>query len=245
MVAIQQNQIRNGLLSRFPPDVFERLVLNLELVDLPRRFRFTQPNEIPEFCYFPETGLGSIVAPSPEGQAAEIGIFGRDGMTPVAVILRSGSDPYSTFMQVGGNGYRIPSNDLMAAMDGNAAVNTLLGRYAQAHAVQTAYTALSNSVHQIDERLARWILMSHDRTDGDEIPLTHDFLSVMLAVRRPSVTTSLRVLEGNRFIRSERGLVRVRNRAALEAFAHDAYGVPEREYERLIGPLSKGTSHAL
>jgi hypothetical protein len=79
--------------------------------------------------------------------------------------------------------------------------------------------------------------MCHDRTDGDEIPLTHEFLSVMLAVRRPSVTTSLHVLEGNHFIRSERGLIIVRDREALEAFARDAYGTPEREYQRLVGSM--------
>jgi hypothetical protein len=79
--------------------------------------------------------------------------------------------------------------------------------------------------------------MCHDRTEGDEIALTHEFLSVMLAVRRPSVTDALHVLEGRRFIKAERALITVRNRAALEAYAHDAYGVPEREYQRLIGPM--------
>lgn len=102
--------------------------------------------------------------------------------------------------------------------------------------VQTSYTALSNAVHPIAERLARWLLMSDDRLDGD-LPLTHEFLSIMLAVRRPSVTTALHVLEGNGFIRAARGSIVVRDRAALEEFAGDAYGVPEAEYERLIGPL--------
>jgi CRP-like cAMP-binding protein len=111
-------------------------------------------------------------------------------------------------------------------------------RFAQVQGVQTAFTALSNAVHPINERLARWLLMCHDRHDSDEIPLTHEFLSLMLAVRRPSVTTALHVLEGNRFIRAERGHVTIRNRTALEEFAGDGYGKPEAEYRRLIGPMA-------
>jgi CRP-like cAMP-binding protein len=108
-------------------------------------------------------------------------------------------------------------------------------RFAHAMTVQAHYTGLSNAVHPIDERLARWLLMCDDRTDGGKLELTHDFLSIMLAVRRPSVTTALHVLEGNGFIRSERGCIIIRNRRALEEFAGDAYGKPEAEYRRLMG----------
>jgi CRP-like cAMP-binding protein len=89
----------------------------------------------------------------------------------------------------------------------------------------------------VNERLARWILMCHDRISGDELSLTHEYISVMLAVRRPSVTTALHVLEGNGFIRSTRGIVTIRNRTALEEFARDAYGRPEEEYRRLMKDL--------
>jgi len=238
MPKIQQSHIRNRLLAHFSPEDFDRIAPHLEFAELPWRHAFTQPNEISEFSYFLESGIGSIVAPSPEGHSAEIGIFGRDGMTPIAIALKADSDPYSTFMQVAGSGYRIRSAELVAVIDECDAVKTLMGRYAQTQAVQSAYTALSNAVHQIDERLARWILMCHDRTDGNDISLTHEFLSIMLAVRRPSVTTALHVLEGNLLIRAERGVIIVRDRPALESFARDAYGTPEREYERLIGRMN-------
>lgn len=97
---------------------------------------------------------------------------------------------------------------------------------------------MSNAVHPIDERLARWLLMCHDRTIGNEMALTHEFLSIMLAVRRPSVTTALHVLEGNGFIQAERGYITVRDRHGLEDFARDSYGRPDAEYRRLIGPLN-------
>jgi CRP-like cAMP-binding protein len=89
----------------------------------------------------------------------------------------------------------------------------------------------------VSERLARWLLMCHDRVQGNEIELTHEFLSLMLAVRRPSITTSLHILEGNGFIKAERGNITIRNRAALEEFAHDAYGKPEMAYRRLMKDL--------
>ena len=104
---------------------------------------------------------------------------------------------------------------------------------------QSTYTALSNAMHHVEERLARWILMCHDRVDGDRIELTHDFIAVMLGVRRPSVTTALHLLEGNKLIYSERGIVTVRDRLELEVFAADAYGIPEREYARVIGQLDR------
>ncbi|MGE7368438.1 Crp/Fnr family transcriptional regulator [Neorhizobium sp. NPDC001467] len=216
-------------------DSFSRLQDAFERVELPRAFELSRPNEACSYAYFPEAGIASIVARSPEGQQTEIGMIGRDGMTPASLVLDAGQDPYAIFMQVQGESYRIASDRLQAAIQEDRDLQGLLARYAQALAVQCAFTALSNAVHHIDERLARWILMCHDRTDGNEISLTHEFLSIMLAVRRPSVTTALHMLEGKKLIYSERGVIIVRDREALEAFAHDVYGECEKEYERLIG----------
>ncbi len=237
MGEIRQTAVRNNLLRLMSSGSFSAVAGHLEFQELPRGFELSEPHEEAEFAYFPETGIASIVARSPQGQHAEVGLFGRDGMTPAAVVLDAGSDPYSIFMQVQGEGYRIPTAVLKQLLDNDADLKTLLGRYVQALSVQGAYTSLSNAVHHIDERLARWILMCHDRTDGDEISLTHEFLSIMLAVRRPSVTTALHVLEGRKLIYSERGMIIVRDRQALERFASDAYGECEREYIRLLGPL--------
>lgn len=238
MADIVQTAVRNNLLRLMTPATFSAISTHLEVVDLPRAFELSEPHEEAEYAYFPETGIASIVARSPQGQHAEIGIFGRDGMTPAAVVLDAGSDPFSIFMQVQGDGFRISTALLKSLLDQDSDLKNLLGRYVQALSVQGAFTSLSNAVHHIDERLARWILMCHDRTDGDEISLTHEFLSIMLAVRRPSVTTALHVLEGRKLIYSERGMVIVRDRPALEEFAADAYGESEREYFRLLGPYS-------
>jgi CRP-like cAMP-binding protein len=108
-------------------------------------------------------------------------------------------------------------------------------RYAQALNVQTSGAAFSNAEHTVEMRLARWLLMCHDRVDGDEFKLTHDFISMMLGVRRAGVTTALHVLEGHHLIRARRGSITVVDRDALMTLADDAYGLPEAEYERLFG----------
>ncbi|WP_336969733.1 Crp/Fnr family transcriptional regulator [Sphingobium aromaticiconvertens] len=179
----------------------------------------------------------SRAAISSEVQSIEIGLTGRDGMIGTSIVLDSDRTPHRVFMQVSGDGYAISVSAFQRALDASLDLRKLLSRYVQAFAVQTAYTALSNALHTVEERLARWLLMSHDRQDNDEIVLTHEFMALMLGVRRPSVTIALHSLEGLGFIRSTRGLVTVRNRSDLEDFAGTAYGKPEAEYERLIEPL--------
>jgi CRP-like cAMP-binding protein len=158
-------------------------------------------------------------------------------MIGLPLLLDCDRTPHRVFMQVEGASYRIAAADLQAAIDASPSLRKSLLRYVQAFATQVTYTALSNALHSVEERLARWLLMSHDRQDSDEIPLTHDFLALMLAVRRPSVTIALHSLEGLGLIKATRGLVVIRKRLELEQFAGDAYGTPEAEYGRLIGPL--------
>lgn len=195
------------------------------------------PNAKIDRLWFIESGLSSIIAMAGNDQGIEVGLAGRDGLVGLPLLLDADRTPHRIFMQVEGAGYSIMADDLRRILDVHPGVRKLLLRYVQAYSTQTTYTALSNAVHTVEERLARWLLMSHDRQDGDEIFLTHDFLALMLGVRRPSVTIALHSLEGLGFIKSTRGLVKVRERTELEDFAGAGYGVPEAEYERLIGPL--------
>lgn len=158
-------------------------------------------------------------------------------MAPTPLLMGATTSAHRINVQIEDDAWRIAKGPFLAAVDGSADLRILLLRYAQTLAVQTSFTALSNAVHQIDERLARWILMCDDRIDGRDILLTHEFMSVMLAVRRPSITTALHVLEGNGLIRAERGCIVVRDRKQLEAFAGDAYGKPEAVYRELIGTM--------
>ena len=152
--------------------------------------------------------------------------------------------PHLTFMQVEGHGYRIASAHLTRAMEESRSLQALLLRYVQAFSIQVAATAASNGESGIGERLARWLLMSHDRIDGDELPLTHEFLSLMLAVRRAGVTEALHVLDGTGIIKARRGVITILDRERLEEKAGESYGVPEAEYEKLIPrPGSPGADH--
>ena len=141
-------------------------------------------------------------------------------------------------MQVEGHGFIVDSDVLRDILASRPRFRQIMSRFAHAMWIQTAHTALSNAVHTVEERLARWLLMCLDRVDDGEIPLTHEYMAIMLAVRRASVTTALHVLEGKRFVYSDRGRVIIRDRRALEEFAADAYGGPELEYGRLIDSLS-------
>jgi CRP-like cAMP-binding protein len=234
MSRLEQSSVRNVLLSALSPDDFA--LLDLNPVSLGLREVLVEPNQLIESVHFLESGIGSVVAINPGGERIEVGNIGREGMAGTAVILGADRTPLLTFMQVAGSAFRLRSDALQEAMESSRTLRGLFSRYAQSVTCQTAHTALANGRYTVPERLARWILMSHDRLDGDDVPLTHDFLALMLGVRRAGVTVNLHVLEGERMIKSTRGHIRILNRSKLEEVAGDSYGLPEAEYARLIGP---------
>ena len=237
MSSPSQSFSRNCILSTMSADDYGLLQPHLESVAMEKDSVLEERDQAIGHVWFPNTGLGSIIAFTPHGDRVEAGLFGREGMSGTALSMGADRTPLKTVMQVGGEGLRVEAGAFRHAIEQSRPLHTLLLRYSQSLAVQTAYTALTNVTHPVEVRLARWLLMAHDRADGDELALTHDYMAVMLAVRRPSVTTALHVLEGNRLIRGTRGVVTVRDRAALEEFADGSYGRPEIEYGRLIGPF--------
>jgi CRP-like cAMP-binding protein len=138
-------------------------------------------------------------------------------------------------MQVAGDGLGVSSAKLNQAMEESPALHRSLLRYGHAFVVQTAQTALANGRSKIEERLARWLLMANDRLDGDQVPLTHEFLSVMLGVRRPGVTVTLDLLEKEGLIQARRGTVAILDRTGLRKISNGAYGAAEAEFKRLFG----------
>ena len=233
MSAPQQSTLRNHLLTALPAEDFAALQAHLEPVDLPLREVLHEPDQPIPHVYFPEMGFSSIVT-NGGGSKVELGIVGREGMTGVPVVLHVDRMPFECFIQNPGHGHRVAASALKAVLDERPSVHRLLLRYAHALNVQTSATAFANANHTLEMRLARWLLMCHDRIDGYDIEITHDFLAMMLGVRRPGVTTTLHVLEGNRLIRASRGVITIRDREGLEKMADDAYGLPEREYARLM-----------
>jgi CRP-like cAMP-binding protein len=187
-----------------------------------------------ENVYFPLSGIVSVVAKSGAEQI-EAGVIGREGMTGAAVVMGNHRSPNEVYVQVAGSGLRIEADKLRAALDASESLRLLAQKFVQVFFAQVTQTALANGRAKLDERLARWLLMAHDRHDDDHLLLTHEFVALMLGVRRPGVTDALHELEGRGLLRATRGVIRILNRKGLEELAGSAYGVPEAEYKRLIG----------
>jgi CRP-like cAMP-binding protein len=241
VVQLKQSSLRNRLLRAMAPDDFVLVGPHLEQVPLPRGKVLIEPNQPIEHVIFPETGVASVVALNSDSRPVEIGIVGREGLVGPSVFLGVDRTPHQSFFQMEGAGYQIPTRNMIRALEASPSLHDLLLRYIHVLMVQTAATAMSNGDSVLSERMARWLLMCHDRVDGDELALTHEFLSLMLAVRRPGVTEAIHLLEGTGIIKARRAHITILDRERLEETAGNSYGVPEAEYERLI-PKPDGLS---
>jgi CRP-like cAMP-binding protein len=242
MAHLSQLHLHNRLLKALSPDDFGLLQPHLSALAVNRGDVLIEPDEPIEQVHFPEIGIASIVTTvADDRRRIEVGIYGREGMSGTSLLLGADSTPHEHFYQVSGSVSVMGADELSGAIRQSASLNRLLLRYVQAFQVQIAYTALSNGSYTIEERLARWLLMCHDRIDGDVLNLTHEFLGVMLGVRRTSVTLATQMLEGAGLIDARRGRLTILNRAKLEEIAGESYGRPEAEYARLIGRPANGS----
>jgi CRP-like cAMP-binding protein len=224
----------NKLLAAMSRSDLAALLPHLQPVAMPLLTDMERPNRRIETIYFMEVGIASVVAIQPDATKVEVGLIGPEGMSGTAVVLGGDQSPHSTYIQVAGQGQRIATNQLRQAMKASETLRALLLKFVQVLTVQTAHTAIANARAHIDQRLARWILMAHDRLSNNTLPLTHEFLSLMLGVRRAGVTEALQSLKRHKLIDSSRNQIIVLNRKGLVKRAGSSYGVPEREYHRLI-----------
>ena len=228
------NVQRNRLLNSLSNADLALLQPHLRAEPLKFRQRIQSANRNIKTVYFPESGLGSVVAiGNGDRRQAEVAVIGREGTTGVPVVNGADRSPCEVFMQVEGEGQAIATENLKDAMRESASLLQCFLRFSHVLAVQGSYTALANS--QIEERLARWLLMAHDRLETNELLLTHDFLALMLGVRRAGVTAALGEFDDRRLVRTSRGAITIVDRDGLEECANGLYGTPEAEYERLFG----------
>jgi CRP-like cAMP-binding protein len=199
------------------------------------RHEIERPNRRIESIYFMDAGIASVVAVQPDETQVEVGLIGPEGMTGTAVVLGGDQSPHATYIQVAGEAQWIKAAQLRKAMRASDSLRALLLKYVQTFMVQTTHTAIANARAHIDRRLARWILMAQDRTANKTLPLTHEFLALMLGVRRPGVTEALQSLKRQKLIDTGRNQIVVLSRSGVEKMAGQSYGVPEKEYRRLIG----------
>jgi CRP-like cAMP-binding protein len=228
----------NRLLAAMAPEDLARIEPHLRYADLPVGQHLERASEKADFLYFVERGIASVVASNVKGRQIEIGLIGREGVTGVPVLLGDSVSNHSTYMQIGGAGHKVPAEIILDAIKQSTRLRDQLARFAHTLMIQTAHTALANGRANLLERLSRWILMAHDRVEGNVLTITHVFLGLMLGVRRAGVTLALHELEGRKLIKSARGQVTVLDRAGLEEMTNGFYGQPEREYARLHSDLS-------
>ena len=231
----RQPEFRNHLLRRLSPDDLGLLSRFLRSVRLPLRMVLEVPNQPIDYICFPESGFVSIVARNSRDDRIEAGLVGFEGMTGLSVLLGDDRSPHETYVQMAGAGYLMAAGDLRTVMAASATLHASLLAFVQTFMLQTAHTALANGRGRIEERLARWLLMAHDRSAGPDMILTHEFLSLMLGVRRPGVTDALHRLESEGIIRARRGAITLIDRPRLEVVADGFYGTPEAAYHRLFG----------
>jgi CRP-like cAMP-binding protein len=176
-----------------------------------------------EYVYFIESGLASEIAVNGDRKKIEIAHVGSEGLVGKPVLLGLDRTPNEVFMQAQGSAFRIRAGELTKAMEKRPSIRALLLRYVHTCLIQFAHSALANGRYSIKERLARWLLTCHDRLGCDELPLTHEFLSLMLGVRRSGVTQALHSIEIEEAIRVQRGLIVVTDRRKLELVAGGSY----------------------
>jgi len=223
-----------------PPDDLAQIWPRLQAVELPFREVLHAPGKPIEAVYFPETGWVSMLTYLEDGDAAEVGLVGRDGMVGLPVRLGADHDDIEAMVQAPGTALQMTAQAFREELERLPALRTLLLRYALVHHGQVARTAACNGRHHIDQRLARWLLMAHDRAEGDEFPMTHEFLSMMLGLRRAGITVSAGALQKAGHIRYGGGRVRITDRPGLESVACECYGIVRRAQDSLFG-LPKGS----
>jgi len=240
---ISLNGPRNRLLAALPSADLDLLRPHLEFVGFDVHQVLEEPGDLISHVYFIESGLVSIVGVTTPNHRIEVGMIGYEGVTGFGVVLGNDRAANELLVQSAGSALRISTPALRMIMARSQSFTSTLLNYVHTFMVQGSQTALANGRGRLDQRLARWLLMWHDRIQSDAFPTTHEFLALLLGVRRAGVTVALHELEGRGLIRSLRGRVRIVDRTGLQLAASGFYGIPECEYERSIGFASGKTFH--
>jgi CRP-like cAMP-binding protein len=226
--------VRNVILLSASDNDYASLRDGLEHMELPNHLVLHKASEKLQFAYFPNRGLISLVVTMADGKTAEAGIVGKEGFTgiPAAVGLTRG--PLQTVVQITGEGFRIEVGTLQKTLESSPQLQLLLSRFAVIQGILVAQTAACNRLHDIEQRLARWLAMTQDRVDSESLPITHDFLATMLGTNRSSVSLAAGNLQRKKILQYTHGAVTIVNRKRLEDAACECYGVMQ-QYNGQLG----------
>lgn len=225
--------VGNKILMALTELEYQRICPHLEFVNLEQNRSLHEPGEKLRFAYFLNGGLASTVVGTEEGRGVEAGVVGCEGVVGTALAVGLFRSPLRHVMQIGGNGFRITAHALQSTLPETPDLQMRLNRYSVLQGMQVAQTAACNRLHDLGQRLARWLLMARDRLDSPTLAITQDFLATMLGTDRPSVSLAAGALQKNRVIRYSRGMVEILNRKRLEGFACECYRVIRQLYPEL------------
>lgn len=228
--------VSNLLLNALPAEERRRILAACEHVALASGEILIRSGQPIAHVHFVESGFLSVFASDSDRDQVEIGLIGREGLSGVTVALGCSEAPFRIIVQSEGAAYRMPCATFHQMMQDCPSLSRVALMYSHVFTMQVAETGRANARHTVESRLARWLLMAHDRLGSDELLITHERLSTMLGVRRPGVTVSLHMLEGEHMIKAKRGSIRVLDRQKLHAAAKGSYGLAEAEYQRVISP---------
>ena len=226
--------ISNRLLVALAPQDLDHLRPHLEPFILCQKQTLSKPNVPIEHVYFVQEGMVSLVQVLGDGSITEVGVVGNEGFVGVPVLLGATTSPLEKMVQLPGNALRMQAGAFREEAGRSPALLGLLLRYVQALHVQVSLSAGCNCRHNLSDRLARWLLMARDRATSDRFPLSHEFLSMMLGVRRAGVTVALGTLKAAKLIDNGHGQITIVDRLALEAACCECYGIVMNEYKRLL-----------
>jgi CRP-like cAMP-binding protein len=223
---------QNRLLAALPRQEYERLAPHLQKVSFEQGQSLYEPNEPIKYAYFSLSGVTSMIVTTRDGSTVEIGLVGREGFVGYQPLLGMKSAPNGAITQIPGHALRINSETLKEAFDRVGRLQAILHRHIQSQIVQMAQGAACNRLHEVNERLARWLLMMHDRAEADKLPLTHEFLSQMLGANRATVSLTAGIFQQAGLIRYARGIVTILSREGLENIACECYSIVKEEFDR-------------
>jgi CRP-like cAMP-binding protein len=230
----------NHLLAALPDAEWQRWLPELKSVDMPLGQVLYESGTTLSHVYFPTTSIVSLLYVMENGSSAEIAVVGNEGIVGISLFMGGGSTPSRAVVQSAGKGLRLDAQTLKSEFDQNGPVLHLLLRYTQALITQMAQTAVCNRHHSLDQQLCRWLLLSLDRLQGDELVMTQELIANMLGVRREGVTEAALNLQRVGLIRYARGRISVLDRGALEKRTCECYAVVKTEYDRLL-PAKRAT----
>lgn len=225
---------RNIILAQLPADVYATLEKHLVPVEMPLEKRLSEPNQPIEFVYFLNTGLISTDAITAKGEQVEVGLIGREGFSGLAALLDQPQMSHSVIMQGSGQGFRIRSSVVRAEFLKGGMFQRLVHAFAYLQLVQITQSVLCNRMHEVDARLARWLLSSADRMESETLHLTQEFLAQMLGVQRSTVTVAAGEMQRNGMIGYSRGLIHILDRPGLISKACECYGIVNASYDRIV-----------